>query len=1316
MEKLKNFHIQKFDGNNFQLWKFQMEIIFRAEKILDVVDGSTIRPEATEVDRRKAWDEKNSRGMLIISTGLEYSQLQVVVACETAAQMWNRLKSVHEQRSSVNKVTLKQQFFSYKMKPNESIAQHISKIESMAMALADVDERVTDVDKIAKTLESLPSSYGAFINAWDSYDETKQTFENLTSRLLKEEKRITQEDDVATAFAALNVLKKKKNPSQNDKNGDKGKSTDKTGFTCFYCKKVGHMKRDCLKWKAKHKKDNQEDGSKTVALSAELKNISVSGCENAWLADSAASKHMTFHKDWFTVFRPIDSSSNMVQISDNSFVQAEGIGSVEVSALVNGQWEPRTLENTLYVPKLKKNLFSVGAATSKQFKVTFDDSKIEVRNQKVIATGIKMTNQCYKMLFKEKGIEQANAATEESVRLWHERLGHPGINTLKEMASQGLIPGIKTSNIDKFFCDSCQSGKMHRLPFHANLSNRISKPGEFIHSDVCGKMPVTSLGGANYFLLFKDDCTSYRFVYFMKHKSDTFSTFLQFQQMIERQTGNKIKVFKSDNGREFVNEHFTNHFKKTGIIAERTAPYCAEQNGRIERENRSIVECARTMLIDANLPETLWAEAVSTSVYILNRRPSKVHDKVTPFEKFTSKKATLKHMRKFGAEAHVHIPKIARGKFDSKAQKVIFIGYDGYSTNYRLYNHNTRKVTVARDVTFNEGNTSGALVNDPEYTVYSSKEDVQEDVQENDPPDRNVEEEEKDGVEKEKKSQPENKGPTLRDRKTLKAPDRFNACQATIDMACAAIYDEPQTYQEAVADENAKEWKNAMKEEMVSLSKHETWTLTSLPPGRQAIGCKWIYKIKRRPDGRIERFKARLCAKGYSQKQGIDYMETFSPVIRYDSIRILLALATINDMEILQFDIKTAFLYGDLTEDIYMKQPEGFQNKDPDMVCKLRKSLYGLKQSPRCWNKKFCKFLSLFNLQPLESDKCVFRAIINGVEIWLALCVDDGMLMSTCPDTLALVIKELRSQFEIKIDESNYFVGIEINRDKQNKVMCLSQQGYIERVLTKFNMQDCNPQKIPADPSLELQSEDEEVQRIINKPYREAVGSLMFLAVVTRPDIAFAVGQVSRFLNNPSEKHWIAVKRIMRYLAGTKSYGICYRGIHDELMVYSDADFAGDITTRKSTTGYLSMLAGAPVTWSSHRQGCVSRSTTEAEYIAASAAAQEIMWLRMMLKELQVISNEPTNLFIDNQSAIRLVKNSEHHKLTKHIDVKYHYIKECVENQNIVVEYVPSEKQLADFLTKALPRDKFCLNRESVSVINVTEQRVGVLNIMGSVQ
>nr|CAD7461263.1 unnamed protein product [Timema tahoe] len=282
-----------------------MEIILRAEKIMDIINGKKQKPATTEVEEVKTWNDGNEKGMLIISTGLEYSQLQTVIACETAAQMWNRLKNVHEQRSSVNKVSLKQQFFSYRMNPNDNIAQHISTIESMALSLADVGEAVSDVDKIAKTLESLPSSFSAFISAWDSYAEAMQTFENLTSRLLREEKRLMQNDDVTTAFAALNLQKnyksmKSQTSHNNEKRENHGKLSDKKNMKCFYCGRVGHIKKQCRNWLAKNSSGSNPDESKHVALSAEYKNVSASGCETVWLADSAASKHMTYHKEWFS--------------------------------------------------------------------------------------------------------------------------------------------------------------------------------------------------------------------------------------------------------------------------------------------------------------------------------------------------------------------------------------------------------------------------------------------------------------------------------------------------------------------------------------------------------------------------------------------------------------------------------------------------------------------------------------------------------------------------------------------------------------------------------------------------------------------------------------------------------------------------------------------------------------------------------------------------------------------------------------------------------------------------------------------------------
>lgn len=386
-----------------------------------------------------------------------------------------------------------------------------------------------------------------------------------------------------------------------------------------------------------------------------------------------------------------------------------------------------------------------------------------------------------------------------------------------------------------------------------------------------------------------------------------------------------------------------------------------------------------------------------------------------------------------------------------------------------------------------------------------------------------------------------------------------------------------------------------------------------------------------------------------------------------------------------------------------MKQPEGFESNNPSLVCRLKKSLYGLRQSPRCWNKKFTKFLTEFNFVQLNAEKCVFRAEYEGEEVFLELYVDDGLVMCKKREIIDKILTELGSQFEIKVSDPECFVGLEIKRDRTAKKTFISQEGYITRLIEKFNMQDCKPNAVPADPNTELTNNQSpksitETEYMNRVPFRETVGSLMFAAIVSRPDIMFAVSQVSRFLQNPGQKHWEAVKRILRYLQGTKDVGIVYKGDNNDFKMYVDADFAGDVDSRKSTSGYISILANGPITWCSQRQKCVARSTTEAEYVVASNAAQEVVWLRALLQELTGQMEQPTKLMMDNQSAIKLVKNAEHHKLTKHIDVKFHFIRECADNGILATMYVQSYDQLADFLTKPLSRDKFNNNCNRLSI------------------
>lgn len=346
-----------------------------------------------------------------------------------------------------------------------------------------------------------------------------------------------------------------------------------------------------------------------------------------------------------------------------------------------------------------------------------------------------------------------------------------------------------------------------------------------------------------------------------------------------------------------------------------------------------------------------------------------------------------------------------------------------------------------------------------------------------------------------------------------------------------------------------------------------------------------------------------------------------------------------------------------------------------------------------------------FKFRETEADKCIYIGTVRDCVVYLALFVDDGLIAAKESKVIEIVIKHLRCAFNVTIGDASMFVGMQIERRREEKSLSIHQSAYVKRIVEKFGMGNAKSVGVPLDPHGVLYpvNESEEIERKV--PYREAVGSLMFLAVVSRPDLAYAVNSVSKFLNNHGESHWRAVKRIFAYLKGTSGYGIKYQRSEtaSDLVGFSDADYAGDLETRRSTTGYIFQLAGGPITWASQRQKLVTLSTTESEYVAASAASREAIWLRKLLSDIGYLSRETTTIFVDNQSAIKLVKNPEFHKRTKHIDIRYHYIREKVEAKDIMIKYVPSEQQKADMFTKALPKERFRMLCESMNVENVSE-------------
>ncbi|BBN67512.1 transposable element gene, partial [Prunus dulcis] len=411
-----------------------------------------------------------------------------------------------------------------------------------------------------------------------------------------------------------------------------------------------------------------------------------------------------------------------------------------------------------------------------------------------------------------------------------------------------------------------------------------------------------------------------------------------------------------------------------------------------------------------------------------------------------------------------------------------------------------------------------------------------------------------------------------------------------------------------------------------NLYKNPVWELVPKPKDRKLVGCKWVFRKK---EGLHEqdamRFKTRLVAKRYSQKEGVDYNEIFSPVVKHTSIRLLLAMATQHDMEIEQMDVKTAFLHGDLKETIFMAQPEGFvEYGNENLVCQLRKSLYGLKQSPRQWYKRFDYFMLKINFRRCLYDCCVYYHVFqDGMIILLLLYVDDMLIACQDKSRIQDLKKMLSKEFDMKdLGAAQKILGMEIQRDRTTGRIWISQAKYIQKVLEKFNMQEAKVVSTPLAAHFNLSGQQcpksEEEQQVMEKvPYANVVGCLMYAMVCTRPNIAQAISVVSRYMGNPGKQHWDAVKWILCYLKG--------------VLGYVDADYAGDLDKRRSTSGYVFTCAGGPISWRALLQPITALSTTEAEYIALAEARKEAIWLSGLVSQMG-ITQDCVKLKCDSQN------------------------------------------------------------------------------------
>ena len=744
------------------------------------------------------------------------------------------------------------------------------------------------------------------------------------------------------------------------------------------------------------------------------------------------------------------------------------------------------------------------------------------------------------------------------------------------------------------------------------------------------------------------------------------------------------------------------YLREKGIKHEITTPDTPQHNGVAERMNRTLLDKVRAMLIDADLPETYWYDALCYAVHIHNVTPTHALENETPEEAWSGNKPDISDLRVFGARAFVHIPESQRKKLESRSLICTFIGFARQRKAYRLIHRETRRFLESRDVIFDEGGPKYERLtiehNDAEPSTTQPQ--VQPQAQ---PPDH-VPQTHVPQLQPPQPQGPATPTPTpilSRPKRASRIPIRGDDPRYSVSsygprarteratLARIETMPDPKTYAEAMKRPDADLWDAACEVEKKSFEIMGVYDVVPRPKNRKILGSKWVLRIKRGPDGAIQKYKARVVAQGFTQIEGVDYDETFAPVAKLASLRAILAMATELNWEIHQMDVKAAYLNADLDEEIYMQPPPGFDVPE-GMVLKLNKAVYGTKQGGRAWYKNVRAELEDMGYTRTEADHAVFVRFRDGVVSIILLYVDDFTMV--CKDiTLIEGDKEaLMEAYDMTdLGEITYILGIHVKRDREAGRIELSQQRQIEDILERFGKADVRSISTPALANEHLHKLD--TPEIDVKSYQQAVGALMYPMLGTRPDLAYAVGILGRHAANPGEEHQRALDRVFRYLAGSKDWTLVYqRGTEEALTLggFVDADWANERSDRSSTSGYVFKLAGGAISWSSKKQTSIALSSTEAEYIAGAHATKEAVWLRRLLTELGLDTNDPTTLQMDNQSAMKIAKNPQFHDRTKHIEVRYHYLRRKVEDEEIELEYVPTGEQIADIMTKGLAGEK----------------------------